>query len=89
MQGWLPSPAGLDKKFNPSRSPETDHSLAQYIERSIANSYARDNAPTSEYPRPGSQACNPSNAAAYADELEMEASQLCPFAGSFAGTTTL
>src|SRR6516165_9302981 len=83
-----PAVQGLSQS-SPSRISQTDPAQAQYISLSIADCDVRDNAPVIEYPRPGWQACNPSNAAACADEPGTEASQLCPFAGSFARTTPL
>src|SRR5262245_22256144 len=58
---------------NPSRSQRTDRALAPYIERSIVGSCALNSERVSVYPPLGWQACNPSNAAACADELGMEA----------------
>ena len=74
---------------SPSRTPQSDQEPTPYIWPSIAGSDARDNAPGSECPRPDLPAYTLSNAAACVDELGTEASQPCPFAGSFAGTKTL
>jgi len=70
---WPISASPRSDSSNPSRSQRTDQALAPYIERSIVGSCALNSEPASVYPPLGWQACNPSNAAACADELRMEA----------------
>ena len=76
----------INERLNPSRTQRTDQETTPYIWLSIVGSGARGNALATEYPRLDWQVCIPSNAAAYADELRMGASQPCPFVGSFSGT---
>src|SRR5262249_2096675 len=74
---------------NPSRISQIDPAQAQYIEPSIANSCARDNARASECPAHHWRAYTQLNVATCADELETKASQPCRYAEPFAGTTLL
>src|SRR6516162_6346249 len=83
-----PAVQGLSQS-SPSRISQTDQALEQCIGRSIADCDGRGNEQVNVYPPLGWQACNPSNAAAYAGGLGTEALQPCPYAGSFAGTKLL
>src|SRR5262249_40878891 len=86
LKSGSPSPSGALTNPSPARISQTDQAQAPYISLSIANSDGPDNAPATEYPRPGWRACIPLSAAAYADELGTVAQRLCLFVGSFAGT---
>src|SRR6266511_2916224 len=64
---------GLSQNASPSRTSQTDLAPKPYIWLLIADCDGQGNGQAIGYPLPGWRACIPSNAAAYADALEMGA----------------